>query len=184
MEAIADASFLIDWSRYGGRDLLFRIFDVVHIPESVLREIKHPPAVDWVAEKLAEGALALFTETSEVEARAREVMAASRRRPLKAVDYPEAVCLAAGLMYGYVVLTENGGAYFAPQVLNLNVTVWRAFEVLVEGWRRGLVRDIEEELRRYERETLHLFRRRDWEYVWSLKKRLGTSGGGTRTGSS
>jgi len=35
-------------------------------------------------------------------------------------------------------------------------------------WRRGLVQDIMEELRRYEREALHLFRRRDWEHVWSL----------------
>ena len=78
------------------------------------------------------------------------------------------MCLAAGLRFGYTVLSENGGAFFAPRVLNLGVAVWRAFEVLVEAWRRGLVQDIVEELRRYEQETLHLFRRRDWEYIWSL----------------
>ena len=73
------------------------------------------------------------------------------------------MCLAAGLRFGYTVLSENGGAFFAPRVLNLGVAVWRAFEVLVEAWRHGLVQDIVEELRRYEHEALHLFRRRDWE---------------------
>jgi predicted nucleic acid-binding protein len=167
-EAIADSSFLIDWSRYSRRDLLTRLFDVVHVPESVLREIQLPPAVDWIAERLADGSFALFTETPEIETKARELMALSRSKPLKAIDYPEAVCLAAGLRFGYTVLSENGGAFFAPRVLNLGVTVWRAFEVLVEAWRRGLVQDIVEELRRYEQEALHLFRRRDWEYIWSL----------------
>jgi hypothetical protein len=32
------------------------------------------------------------------------------------------------------VLSENGGAFFAPRVLNLGVAVWRAFEELVEAW--------------------------------------------------
>jgi predicted nucleic acid-binding protein len=167
-EAISDSSFLIDWSRYSRRDLLTRLFDVVHVPESVLREVQLPPAVDWVAERLADGSFALFTETPDIETKARELMALSRSKPLKAIDYPEAVCLAAGLRFGYTVLSENGGAFFAPRVLNLGVAVWRAFEVLVEAWRRGLVQDIVEELRRYEQEALHLFRRRDWEYIWSL----------------
>jgi hypothetical protein len=81
------------------------------------------------------------------------------------------VCLAAGLRFGYTVLSENGGAFFAPCVLNFGVAVRMAFEVLVETRRRGLVQDIVEELRRYEQEALHLFRRRDWEYIWSLVKR-------------
>ncbi len=166
-EAIADSSFLIDWSRYSRRDLLTRLFDVVHVPESVLREIQLPPAVDWVAERLADGSFALFTETLDVETKARELMALSRSRPLKAIDYPD-VCLAAGLRFGYTVLSENGGAFFAPRVLNIGVAVWRAFEVLVEAWRRGLVQDIVEELRRYEQGALRLFRRRDWENIWSL----------------
>ncbi len=85
-EAIADSSFLIDWSRYSRRDLLTRLFDVVHVPESVLREIQLPPAVDWVAERLADGSFALFTETPDMETRARELMALSRSKPLKAID--------------------------------------------------------------------------------------------------
>jgi len=169
-EAEADTSFLVDWARYSGRNLLLELFEVVHVPESVLRELKLPPAIDWVAERLASGAFALFTETPEIEGEARRLMALSRGRPLKRVDYPEAVCLAAGLRFGYTVLTENSGAYFAPRVLGLNVTVWRAFEVIVEAWRRGLVGDLVGELRRYEEEALHLFRRRDWEYAWRLTR--------------
>ncbi len=146
----------MDWARYSNRNLLFRLFDVVHVPESVLREIKLPPAVDWVAESLAAGNMALFTETPDVEEEARRIMAAGRNKPLKRVDFPEAVCLAAGVRFGYVVLTENGGAYFAPRVLDLGVEVWRAFEVIVEAWRAGYVEDVVGELRRYEREALHL----------------------------
>ena len=85
-EAIADSSFLIDWSRYSRRDLLTRLFDVVHVPETVLREIQLPPAVDWVAERLADGSFALFTETPDIETKARELMALSRSKPLKAID--------------------------------------------------------------------------------------------------
>jgi len=162
-EAIADTSFLVDWARYGRRDLIFQFFDVVYVPESVLRELKYPPAVDWVAESMASDKMALFTETAELEEEARRIMAMGRGRPLKRIDFPEALCLATGLRFGHVVLTENGGAYFAPKVLGLNVAVWRAFELLLETWRRGLVENLAAELRRYEEETLHLFRKRDWE---------------------
>jgi hypothetical protein len=36
--AIADTCFLIDWARY--RDILFKVFNVVFTPETVLREVK------------------------------------------------------------------------------------------------------------------------------------------------
>ncbi|MGC9171138.1 MAG: DNA-binding protein, partial [Thermoproteus sp.] len=32
-DAIADTSFLIDWARYSKRDYLWRLFDLVYIPE-------------------------------------------------------------------------------------------------------------------------------------------------------
>jgi len=91
------------------------------------------------------------------------------------------------------VLSENGGAFFAPRMFSLGVATWRAFEVLVEAWRRGLVQDIVEELRRYEQEALHLeerlgihmesgweeveareLRRRyaDWDFIQRLPPRL------------
>lgn len=57
---------------------------------------------------------------------------------MKRIDHPEAVCLAAGLGYGYTVLTENAGASFASRDLRICVTVWRTFEVIVVAWRRGV----------------------------------------------
>jgi len=87
-EAIADTSFLVDWARYGKRDLIFQVFDVVYLPESVLRD---PPAVDWVAESMASDKMALFTETAELEGEARRIMAMGRGRPLKRIDFPEAL---------------------------------------------------------------------------------------------
>jgi len=169
-EAVADTSFIVDWARYSKRDVLLELFEVVYVPESVLRELKSPPAVDWVADCLASDKFALFTESPRVEEEARRLMAMSRGKPLKRIDYPEAVCLAVGLMYRHTVLTENSGAYFAPRVLGIDVTVWRAFEVIVEAWRRSLIEDLVGELRRYEEETFHLFRRRDWEYAWGLTR--------------
>jgi hypothetical protein len=32
------------------------------------------------------------------------------------------------------------------------------------------VESLAEELKRYEEETLHLFRRRDWDYAWGLTR--------------
>jgi len=105
-EAIADTSFLVDWARYGRRDLIFQVFDVVYVPESVLRELKYPPAVDWVAESMASDKMALFTETAELEEETRHIMAMGRGRPLKRIDFPEALCLAADLKFGYVWCTR------------------------------------------------------------------------------
>ena len=82
---------------------MFRLFNVVHVPESVLRELRLPPAVDWAAVGLAVDKMALFTETSDVEATARRILAESSQKPVKRIDYPEAVCLAAGVKFGYVV---------------------------------------------------------------------------------
>ncbi|MGC9020673.1 MAG: hypothetical protein ACP5KE_05635 [Candidatus Methanodesulfokora sp.] len=62
ISAVADTSFLIDWARYTKRDLLFSIFKV-SIPESVLGEIKSENTISWVAQKLAEENMYLFTET-------------------------------------------------------------------------------------------------------------------------
>ncbi|MEM4128345.1 MAG: hypothetical protein QXK62_04775 [Thermoproteus sp.] len=38
----------MDWARYSRRDLLFDVFEAVHIPESVLKEIRLPrPSTGW-----------------------------------------------------------------------------------------------------------------------------------------
>jgi len=102
-EAIADTSFPVDWARYRRRDLLFQVFDVVYVPESVLRDL---PAVDWVAESVASDKIALFTETAKLEEETRHIMAMGRGRPLKRIDSPAALCLAAALKFGYVLCMQ------------------------------------------------------------------------------
>jgi predicted nucleic acid-binding protein len=37
--AIADTCFLIDWASWRQRDLLFKLFKTVFVPESVIKEI-------------------------------------------------------------------------------------------------------------------------------------------------
>ncbi|MCC6060950.1 MAG: hypothetical protein LM578_05425 [Desulfurococcaceae archaeon] len=37
--AIADTCFLIDWARYRHRDVLFKLFKTVFVPETILREV-------------------------------------------------------------------------------------------------------------------------------------------------
>ncbi|MGC8582950.1 MAG: hypothetical protein ACP5MH_04395 [Thermoproteus sp.] len=106
--------------------------------------------------------MALFTEAEDLLDLARRVVSLSRSLPARGVDLPEAVCLAAGLRFGYVVLTENGGAVMAPSFLDelRPVKVMRALDVLNELARAGHV-DLREEVARYQAETGHRFARRD-----------------------
>jgi len=41
--AIADTCFLIDWSYWSHRNVLFKLFRAVFVPEVVLREVKSEP---------------------------------------------------------------------------------------------------------------------------------------------
>ena len=161
-DAIADTSFLIDWVRYSGRDLLFRLFNTVWIPEPVLNEVRSENTLTWITSKLAEGRLALFPELGNYRDEALRLMEVSSRYPVRRLDYPEAYCIAVASDRGYVVLSENGGAY-ASQFLYARVRVWRAFEVLAELLRLGVID--RSEFYKYERETLHRFSRRDLERV-------------------
>jgi hypothetical protein len=94
--AIADTCFLIDWSAWRRRDLLFRLFRVVFVPELILREVQSERTILWLSEGLAAGSLALFTETPDVLELAARVVERSRLLPMRGVDLPEAVCLAGG----------------------------------------------------------------------------------------
>ena len=47
--AIADTCFLIDWAYWRHRDVLFKVFNVVFVPESVLREVKSEYIIEWIA---------------------------------------------------------------------------------------------------------------------------------------
>nr|KJR73775.1 MAG: DNA-binding protein [Thermoproteus sp. AZ2] len=156
--AIADTSFLVDWARYSKRDLLFRVFDVVWIPEAVLGEVRSEPTLTWISEGLASGSMSLMPELPEYREEAFRLMEASRR--YKRLDYPEAYCIAVAAARGLIALSENGAAYMAQYTI-VNARVWRAFEVLWELRRRGLIGS--DEVYIYQDETRHKFPRVDLE---------------------
>ncbi len=166
--AIADTCFLIDWARYRHRDLLFRLFKSVFVPESVLRKVKSEGTISWIAHWLARGGLALYTEASDEADEARRLVEEARRAPsVIPVDVPEALCLAVGRRRGYVVLTENRGALMARDVIPGygGVVVWRALEIITELQLGGhLPVDCSDPGARYleyEEDTRHLFPRKD-----------------------
>jgi hypothetical protein len=162
IKAVADTSFLIDWARYTKRDLLFSIF-TVSIPESVMGEIKSENTISWVAQKLAEEKMYLFTETPDLREEAFRIIEISRGYPVKSIDYPEAICMAIGRKYGYIVLSENGGAYMSQFLYLKDVKVWRAFEVLLELYNRGMIG--KDEFMRYQADTFHEFPKKDMERI-------------------
>jgi len=160
--AIADTCFLIDWSRYRRRHLLFEVFRAVYVPEEVLNEVRSEALIAWISENLRRDRLALYTSTRDELNEARGLVEASRlRAQIPSIDLPEAVCLVAGKRRGYVVLTENRGALLAPRYIDeyRGVAVWRSLEVLLETALRGLVdyRRPEELFEEYSQDTLHLF---------------------------
>jgi len=165
--AIADTCFLIDWSAWRRRDLLFELFTAVFVPESVLMEVRRESTLEWIADSLSRGSLALLTETPDLVERARQLIEKSRQVPgLRGIDLPESLCLVVGRSRGYVVLTENRGALMAADVLEEleGVEVWRALEVIEEGIRRSLLSGFDPFLE-YERDTGHRFPKADLERV-------------------
>jgi hypothetical protein len=166
--AIADSCFLIDWARFRHRDVLFKLFRTVFVPEAVLREVKSESTLAWIASNLAKGHLALYTETSEVVSEATDIVENSRRtQHLVAVELPEAICLVVGRRRGYVVLTENRGLILYSRTSSKyeDVVIWRALEIIAMAILRRFLRvdcnDLEARFREYEEDTKHLFPRRD-----------------------
>jgi hypothetical protein len=163
VNAVADTSFLIDWIRYSKSKLIFKIFDVIYIPESVLAEIRSERSLLWIAEGLEKGGLAVFPELPDISREALNLVSKSRRLPVRPVDYPEAFCLVVGKRLDLVVLTENGGAIalksYDPEYSS--VIVWRGIDVLHALWRAGYVNSFKDELELYQQETKHIYSRRD-----------------------
>jgi len=139
------------------------VFHTIYLSESIFNEVKSESTIYWIADNMARNRMALFTETPEIREDAIRIMRESRRYPIKSIDYPEAVCLSIGRMLGITVLSENGGAYASQYIYLRGVTVWRAFEVLLELYRRGLID--KSEFTRYQAETHHRFSRRDLEAI-------------------
>jgi len=161
--AIADTSFIIDWVRYSKSKSIFKIFDLIYIPESVLAEIKSERTLIWISESLEEGKLAIFPELPDISREALDLVAKSRRFPVRPVDYPEAFCLVVGKRFNLIVLTENGGALalrsYDPEYHD--VVVWRAIDVLYKLWRLNYVNSFKEELELYQRETKRIYPKKD-----------------------
>jgi hypothetical protein len=161
--AIADTSFIIDWVRYSKSKSIFKIFDLIYIPESVLAEIKSEHTLIWISESLEEGKLAIFPELPDISREALDLVAKSRRFPVRPVDYPEAFCLVVGKRFNLIVLTENGGALalrsYDPEYHD--VVVWRAIDVLYKLWRLNYVNSFKEELELYQRETKRIYPKQD-----------------------
>ena len=84
------------------------------------------------------------------------------------IEIPEAICLAVGKLYGYMVLTENRGAFMARQILPdyHSVRIYRSIDILREAMLRHVINvstreDILAELEIFNRDTGHIFRNED-----------------------
>jgi len=167
--AIIDTCFLIDWVRFKRREILFKIFQNILIPEQVLSEIEDEKTILWLSKELARGGFTLFTPSPQDFREAEKLILEVLSKPyLKRIEIPEAICLVIGRKLKAIVLTENRGAFLAVQVLESlrNVIVWRALEVLKEAIKMGIlkVKDRDEALsifKEYEENTHHLFPRKD-----------------------
>jgi len=162
-DAIADTSFVVDWVRYSKSELLFKVFNVVYMPESVLAEIKSERSLIWISKGLERGVLAVLPELPDISREALNLVAKSRRLPVRPVDYPEAFCMVVGKRLNLVVLTENGGAValrdYDPEYSG--VEVWRGIDVLYALWRFGHINSFKDELELYQQETKRTYSRRD-----------------------
>ncbi|MFP3234672.1 MAG: DNA-binding protein [Sulfolobaceae archaeon] len=163
MIAITDTSFLIDWVKYTKRDLIFKLFELIYIPESVFNEVRSETTLLWIAEGLENNKMAIFPEISELRNEALRLVLETRRLPIRPVDFPEAYCVVVGKVQNYIVLTENGGAVALVNYYDdyKEVKVMRALEVLIELYKRGFIQEIKGEVKDYSRQTNHLFSNRD-----------------------
>jgi|ECHnycMinimDraft_1075156.scaffolds.fasta_scaffold00237_2 hypothetical protein len=50
MIGIVDTSFIMDWLRYEKNNLVFKLFGLLHLPESVLTEVKSERALLRISE--------------------------------------------------------------------------------------------------------------------------------------
>ena len=163
MIAIADTSFLIDWAKYDNRDLIFKIFELIYLPESTLNEIRNELTLIWISQALEENRMAIFPEIPQISNEALRLVNSSRRLPIRPVGYPEAYCTVVGKIFDYVVLTENGGVAALVDYFDEynNVKVFRAIDVIYQLFKSGLVKDFKTELDRYSNQTKHMFSVRD-----------------------
>ena len=133
MLGVADSCFLIDWARFGRRELLANLFEAIFVHEEVLAQLRSPSAVDFASRLLARGVLRLYPWSlaeEELYLRLRDEVALDPRIP--SLERPDLLCLVIAYETGAVLLTENLGILrviqFHPTFSR--VTAWTALEVL------------------------------------------------------
>ncbi|MEM4086421.1 MAG: DNA-binding protein [Saccharolobus sp.] len=161
--AVMDTSFLLDWVRYSKNNLIFKIFSLIYLPESVINEIRSERGLLWIAENLENNRLVILPELPNIIQEANYLVTESRRIPIRALDFPESICLVIAKMFDLIVLTENGGAIAAPYFFNnyKNVRVMKAIDVLYELYKVGHISDIKSEITLYSSQTNHKFSEKD-----------------------
>ncbi|WP_338602112.1 DNA-binding protein [Sulfolobus tengchongensis] len=161
--AVMDTSFLLDWVKYNKNSLIFHIFDLIYITESVLSEIRNEKALLWISANLESNRIAILPELPDIIQKANYLVTESRRLPVRPLDFPESICLVYGKVLNLVVLTENGAAVVAPYFYNeyKDVKVMRALDVLYELYKQGYIKDLRNEITIYSEETKHKFAERD-----------------------
>jgi len=166
-----DACFIIDWTRWGRRDLLWRVFSTGFVPEPVLREVVTPTPLRALREWMVAGLLTVYPSSREAEDEAIRLILEMRRDPrIPRIDPPEALCVVVARRIGAAVLTENRGilrAYqLAPESLAPAV-VWNSLRLLAHLYATGLAEagSFAELVREYEDEVKHAFSRREVDAV-------------------
>ena len=173
MRGVADACFLIDWSRYRRRDLLEKLFNLILIHEETLLQLRSPPAIEYTSSLLASGLLRLYPWSSDDEKqynKLREEVSLDPRLP--SLERPDLLCLVIAHRTGSILLSENLGVLRVTQFhpLYSRVKVWTSLEVLENSVYSGLT-DIDsldeflEIVREYEEDARHIFNKKRLDTV-------------------
>ena len=164
---VLDACFIIDWARWTGRNLLWKVFSFGFVPELVLREIATPQPLKVLREWMSAGFLTVHPSSRELEDEALRFIVEARKNPkIPRIDPPEAACVALARRVGAVVLTENRGVVRAYEVARESLApaiVWNSLRLLAHFYAAGVVvsRGFEELVSGYEQEVKHAFSRRE-----------------------
>ena len=139
---VVDACFVIDWSRWRRRDLLWEVFSTGFVPEPVLREVSTPAPLRVLREWMAAGRLTVYPSSRELEDEAVSLVLEMRRDPrVPRIDPPEALCVVVARRIGAAVLSENRGILRAFQLAGERLApavVWNSLRLLAYLYSRGL----------------------------------------------
>jgi hypothetical protein len=162
--AIVDSCFVIDWSKFELRDVLFEVFDVIYVTPDVLDELRSEGALAWVGEELAKGRLSIYDPSEEERAKALEFVELTRATEhYPTADFPEALGIVIAKKFNMTLLSENRAVLYAPLTFPefSGVAVWRALDVLLEwALRRGACDEFWSLLEKYERQTKRKYSKR------------------------